>query len=127
MISDLISFVMNQSFQKNVTFILRPRECDANTKLVLMVSSGPGNAVFRYLDHRGGVSQAHMMTCSRSRWRRAVAEHAQLKVVFVVAEARTVKQQQQLLGEHRVHGDIVQSSVQDSASKSSIRRKSEGS
>lgn len=81
--------------QKNVTFILRPRECDANTKLVLMVSSGPGNAVFR------------------SRWRRAVAEHAQLKVVFVVAEARTVKQQQQLLGEHRVHGDIVQSSVQD--------------
>merc|ERR1712018_61496 len=56
--------------QKNVTFILRPRECDANTKLVLMVSSGPGNAVFRYLDHRGGVSQAHVMTCSRSRWRR---------------------------------------------------------
>ena len=51
-----------------------------------------------------------------------MAEHAQLKVVFVVAEARTVKQQQQLLGEHRVHGDIVQSSVQDSASKSSIRR-----
>ena len=42
-----------------------------------------------------------------------MAEHAQLKVVFVVAEARTVKQQQQLLGEHRVHGDIVQSSVQD--------------
>ena len=27
-----------------------------------------------------------MMTCSRSRWRRAVAEHAQLKVVFVVAD-----------------------------------------
>ena len=68
-----------------------------------------------------------MMTCSRSRWRRAVAEHAQLKVVFVVAEARTVKQQQQLLGEHRVHGDIVQSSVQDSASKSCIRIASEGS
>ena len=34
-------------------------------------------------------------------------------MVFVVAEARTLSQQQDLLQEHRMFGDVVQSSVAD--------------
>lgn len=85
--------------QRNVTFILRPAPCGADTKLVLMVSSGPGNSVLRNL------------------WRRAVYSHhpgaAQIQLVFVVAEARSAGQQQELLREHQTFGDIVQSSVAD--------------
>jgi len=85
--------------QKNVTFILRPSPCGADTKLVLMVSSGPGNSVLRNL------------------WRRAVYSHhpgaSQIQLVFVVAEARSTGQQQELIREHQTFGDIVQSSVAD--------------
>lgn len=85
--------------QRNVTFILRPASCGENIKLVLMVSSGPGNSIHRNL------------------WRQAVYSHslgsAQIKLVFVVAEARSPGQQQELLREHGRFGDIVQSSVAD--------------
>jgi len=81
--------------QKNVTFIMRPQECDTNTKLVIMVSSGPGNYIFR------------------SNWRRSVSGHDDVKLVFLIAEARNVKQQQDLLREYHAYHDIVQSSVPD--------------
>jgi len=81
--------------QRNVTFILKPRSCDKSTKLVLMVSSGPANKVLR------------------SRWRKSVSGEEDVRVVFVVAEARTLSQQQDLLQEHRMFGDVVQSSVAD--------------
>lgn len=54
-------------------------------------------------------------TC-RNVWRRAVHSHrlgAQIQLVFVVAEARSVRQQQELVREHQTFGDIVQSSVAD--------------
>lgn len=81
--------------QRNVTFMMSPRGCGKNTKLVIMVSSGPANKVLR------------------SRWRKLSSGRDDVRVVFVVAEARTIGQQQDLLLEHRVNGDIIQSSVQD--------------
>jgi len=81
--------------QRNVTFMLRPNKCAQNTKLVLMVSSGPANNIYR------------------SRWRRAAAGQSDIKVVFVVADSRTMKQQHDLILEHNTHRDIIQSSVAD--------------
>ena len=34
-------------FQKNVTFLMRPEPCTEGVKLVLMVSSGPSNILYR--------------------------------------------------------------------------------
>ena len=58
-----------------------------------------------------------MIQLFRNLWRQAVYSHslgsAQIKLVFVVAEARSPGQQQELLREHGRFGDIVQSSVAD--------------
>ena len=101
-----------------MTFILKPRSCDKSTKLVLMVSSGPANKVLRYLSFKKKYclikfSKHDTNFFSRSRWRKSVSGEENVRVVFVVAEARTFGQQQDLLQEHRMFGDVVQSSVAD--------------
>jgi len=81
--------------QKNVTFLMRPDPCNEDEKLVLMVSSGPSNFVYR------------------SKWRSAVSDLHSIKLVFLIAEARTVAQQADLVAEEEKYRDIVQSSVPD--------------
>ena len=54
-----------------------------------------------------------LVTISRSKWRKAVEDLPSIKLVFLIAEARTVGQQVELVGEEAEFRDIVQSSVPD--------------
>jgi len=81
--------------QKNVTFLMRPEACTKDVQLVLMVSSGPSNSVLR------------------SKWRREVENVARIKLVFLIAMARSERDQSALVSEKIKYGDIVQSSVPD--------------
>ena len=49
----------------------------------------------------------------RSKWRREVEHLPRIKLVFLIAMARTEKDQSALVSEAIKHGDIVQSSVPD--------------
>lgn len=81
--------------QKNVTFLMRPGPCTEDVQLVLMVSSGPSNSVLR------------------SKWRKEVEHLASIKLVFLIAMARSEREQSALVSEKIKYGDIVQSSVPD--------------
>lgn len=81
--------------QKNVTFLMRPGPCTEDEQLVLMVSSGPSNSVLR------------------SKWRKEVEHLASIKLVFLIAMARSEREQSALVSEKIKYGDIVQSSVPD--------------
>ena len=49
----------------------------------------------------------------RSKWRREVEHLANIKLVFLIAMARTDRDQSALVSENIKYGDIVQSTVPD--------------
>ena len=87
---------MNTLLQGNITFQLVPRSgCQEEEKVVIMVSSGPLNKE------------------NRDRWRESVEGRDGVKIVFLIAMAKTVEDQKMLEEEHDENGDIVQSSLED--------------
>ena len=73
-------------FQRNVSFLLRPESgCQKKDDILVMVSSGPLNQA------------------NRDRWRRDVEGRVGVRLVFLVAMARTFEDQKILQNEHEKH------------------------
>jgi len=81
--------------KKNVRFRLSPEECFTSDWMMIMISSGPKNGKLR------------------NEWRKRMENRSGIKVVFLVANAKTDLDQNNLENEHEKNGDIVQCDVED--------------
>ena len=88
-----------------MSFLQSAKPCDPSVSLLLMVSSGPANKI------------------QRDRWRRDVEEYREsesnrknnknIKLVFIIAKARSDSDTAMLESENAAHEDIVQSDTED--------------
>jgi len=82
--------------ERNVSWSLTPPTgCYKSQLLLLTVSSGPLNRK------------------QRDRWRQHVQGRAEVRLLFLVSQARTREDQARLEEEHKEHGDILQTSLED--------------
>ena len=94
---------------------MRPEPCTEDVQLVLMVSSGPSNSVLRYYTDTDTQKEKERESFKmfRSKWRKEVESLPRIKLVFLIAMARSERDQSALVWEKIKYGDIVQSSVPD--------------